>query len=714
MLFFVAGVVWLTVRAEMVLEDRLPAELEGEILQIKGVIAELPRKTVRGSRFEFLVEAAWREGRAVRAPRRVLLSDYNGAMAPAVGERWLLAVKLKRPHGFQNPGGFDYEGYLFHKRIGARGYIRKDIVPRRLSAAAGQGLGRLRQGLGQRIRHALEGDPFTGVITALANGDRRGISDTQWQVMRRTGTQHLMAISGLHVGLVAGLVFFLARWLWALPGSPVLRWPAPKAAAVCAMAAAVAYAALAGFSLPTQRAMIMLSVVMGAVLLQRRIAPSSLLAAALLLVLLYDPLAVMAAGFWLSFGAVAGILFAMKGQQGRRRWQQWGSIQWAVAVGLAPLSLLFFGQVSVIAPAANLLAVPLFGFIIVPLTLMGVSLLAVAPAAVAALPLQAAVWFVDTLWQVLAWLAGHEQVLWVAPSPPAWALVGATVGAMLVLAPRGWPGRWLGAVWMLPLFVLRPAGPGAGEVWFTLLDVGQGLAAVVRTETHTLVYDTGPRFSDRFDTGQAVVLPYLRSQGVTQVDTLMISHGDNDHIGGAHSVLQAIPVKQVVSSVPQRLSGAAPCQAGRSWHWDGVSFAILNPPVSAWHGGNNASCVLRISGPSGSVLLSGDIEAGGERALLARYGTTLASDILVVPHHGSKTSSTDRFLAAVRPGMALFPVGYRNRYQHPHPSVLARYRRRGIVLYDSPRHGAVQMRLHLRGIAVEPYRDTHRRFWFNR
>ena len=267
---------------------------------------------------------------------------------------------------------------------------------------------------------------------------------------------------------------------------------------------------------------------------------------------------------------------------------------------------------------------------------------------------------------------------------------------------------------MLPLFVLRPPGPAPEEFWFTLLDVGQGLAAVVRTETHTLVYDTGPRFSDRFDTGQAVVLPYLRSQGITQVDTLVISHGDNDHIGGAQSVLHAIPVKQILSSVPRRLPGAAPCQAGLGWRWDGVSFAILNPPVSAWHGGNNASCVLRIAGPSGSVLLPGDIEASGERALLERYGEGLASDVLVVPHHGSKTSSSDSFLAAVRPAMALFPVGYRNRYQHPHPRVAARYRHRAIVLYDSPRHGAVELRLRRGGIAVDAYRDTHRRFWFNR
>ncbi|MFQ6023494.1 MAG: DNA internalization-related competence protein ComEC/Rec2 [Acidiferrobacterales bacterium] len=714
-LIFVAGIFWVTLRAGWILGDALPVEVEGRDLELEGYIADIAQKTDRGVRFEFDVTRASHDGRVVKIPRKVLLNSYDQGRDFSVGERWRFVARLKRPHGFQNPGGFDYEGFLFRKRIRATGYIR-ETPPRTLLSghSLAYGVDRLRERLGDRIRELLSQNAFAGMIVALANGNRRGITNTQWNTLRRTGTNHLMAISGLHIGLVGGFVFLLVRWLWALPGTTVLRWPAPKAAAVAAMLVAVVYAALAGFSVPTQRAMIMLGVAMGAVLLQRRSAPTYLLAIALFLVLLHDPLAVMGAGFWLSFAAVTVIILFIHGRSGTRRtWRRLGYLQWGIALGLLPVMLVFFQQVSLVGPLANMVAVPVFALLVVPLTLAGAVSLTLFPNAIAELVFQLAVWPLEMLWIVLEYLAGFAHSLWVQHSPVAWALMCGMTGAAIMLAPAGWPARWLGVLWLLPTFVVRPPVPATGELWLTLLDVGQGLAVVVRTREHTLVYDTGARFSSRFDAGRAVVVPYLRSQGIERIDTLIISHGDNDHIGGAPSVVEALPVDRVLSSVPERLANARRCQRGQTWQWDGVDFAILNPPDAHSFEGNNACCVLMVGSHYGRILLPGDIEAKAETALLERERSQLAADVLVVPHHGSRTSSTEPFVEAVKPRLALFPVGYRNRFRHPHPRVKARYLQQGAWVYTSAAHGAIELRLGGDGIETSIYRKDNKRYWFD-
>ena len=712
-LFFVAGVAWAAFRAGLILHDELPAELEGRNLAVEGRVADIPQHAEYGFRFELDVERATLDGVAVGIPRRVLLTSREGQFAPRAGERWRLVVRVNRPHGYQNPGGGDYEGHLFRNRIRARGYVRDDARPLRLDAGAWYAIDRVRQTLGERIGERLADHPLAGVVVALANGDARGIGDAQWRTLRRTGTLHLVAISGLHISLIGGIAFFLARFLWALPGATVLRFPAPAAGAVAALLAATGYAALAGFVIPTQRALIMLAVAMGGILLARRFAPTQLLAAAGLLVLVYDPLAVMAAGFWLSFGAVAVIILAAQGGAAPSAWRKWGYIQWAIALGMLPLMLALFGQVSLVAPLANLLAVPVFDLLAVPLTLLGAVLLGLSLDTLAGYPLHAAAWLLQLLWAALDFLAALDFSLWHQHRPPWWALVCAFVGVAQLLAPRGWPARWVGAVWMLPLFLVRPPPPGPGEIWFTLLDVGQGLAAVVRTQAHTLVYDAGPRFSATFDTGAVVVAPYLRANAVARVDMLLISHGDNDHAGGAASVLEALPVGEVVSNVAGLPGAAHPCAAGRAWRWDGVEFALLSPPTGAAGRRNDDSCVLQVRGPYGTILLPGDIEARAERRLVERHGAALAADILVAPHHGSKTSSTLEFIRAVRPRQVLFPVGYRNRHHHPHGAGSARYAAAGAVLYDSPAHGALEFRLRAAGTEVSAYRREQRRYWFH-
>jgi competence protein ComEC len=714
--FFVCGVAWASFRAEAILAEQLAPALEGADLVVTGYVADIPQPVDYGERFVFDIDTAQRDGRDVSVPRRVSLSVRGSAVTPRAGERWRFSVRLTRPHGLQNPGGFDYEAHLLRNRIRARGYVRDPPSAQRVEGASPRyAIDRARQYLGERIHVLLEGVPTAGIVVALANGDARGLSEPQWQTLRATGTLHLVAISGLHISLIAGIAFFLAKRGWAWWGRTVLRLPAPVFAAVFALLAASGYAALAGFVIPTQRALIMLTVAMGGIVLRRRYPPSQLLAGALLAVLLYDPLAVLAPGFWLSYAAVAVIVFAMHGATGSRRlWQQWSYLQWAIALGMLPLSLWLFQQVSLVAPLANMLAVPVFDLLAVPLTLLGLATFALPFDAPAQWQLHAAAWSLAQLWHFLEWLAAFDYAQWSQPRPPLWAALGALVGIAWLLAPRGVPARWVGALWLVPLALVPTPGPAPGELWFTLLDVGQGLAAVVRTQDHVLVYDTGPRAGAAFDAGAAVVVPYLRAQGIRRIDTLVVSHGDNDHIGGAASILRTIPVARVLSSVPHELPGASACAAGQEWRWDGVVFRVLGPPPGAFGRHNDASCVLHVAGAYGSVLLPGDIEMRAERELIARGRQDLASDILVAPHHGSLSSSSCAFIDAVAPRYVFFPVGYRNRHHHPHPRVLARYERAGVRRSDSASAGALETHIGARGVDVHAYRERARRYWFSR
>ncbi len=709
--FLIAGIVSASWRADALLADELPRALEGRDLVIEGAVADLPQVTDYGYRFPFDVHTSRDGERDVKIPARILLSARAGEVVPRAGESWRLQVRLKRPHGFQNPGGFDYEAYLLRQGIRARGNVRawQQRLP---SPAPRYAVDRVREAIGERIRAALPDHPQAGIVEALANGHARGIERRQWDVLRRTGTLHLVAISGLHISLVAAIAFFIGRWLWSLPGRTVLWLPAQQAGAIAGFMAAAGYAALAGFVVPTQRALIMAAVVFGALLWRRRFASTQVLAAALLAVLAYDPLAVHAPGFWLSFAAVAVIFLVMR-EDDRAWWKRWISLQWAIAIGLLPITLVLFQQISLVGPFANTVAIPVFDLLAVPLVLAGIALSGVGLEGVAALAWQAAAGLLNLLWPVLEWLSTPSWGQWWQPQPPAWATVCAVVGVLLLLAPRGMPGRWVGAVWLLPVLLVRPPGPAAGEVWMTLLDVGQGLAVVVRTQHRTVVFDTGPRYSSSFDAGESVVVPYLRQAGVRRIDRLVVSHGDRDHAGGMESLLAALPVDRVMSSVPA-IASHERCVAGRGWSWDEVQFEILNPPDGVIGSHNNDSCVLLITSRHGRILLPADIEKKTERWLVETLGRGLQADVLVAPHHGSRSSSSQRFLETVRPRLVLIPVGYRNAYRHPHPAVVERYRALGVRQLDSPAGGAIELRLRAGGMETGLYRIDHRRYWFAR
>lgn len=714
---FLAGVMWVSLRAGFVLEDRLADELEAVPLEIIGRIDSIPRPTPWGVRFEFTVSEAQLKGAPVRVPMRLLVSLRLKAGRTTVhaGERWRLWVTIKRPHGFINPGGFDYEAYLFQHRLRGRAYAR---AGERLQAAATLDLDALREHLGRSLDKALMARSFVdgahrGVLIALANGDRAGIDRDQWRILRTTGTAHLMAISGLHIGLVAAFVYMLMLWLWRHTLLVRTHIPAPRVAAAMALMAALGYAALAGFSVPTQRALIMLAVIFGAILFMRRFYRDRVFALALVLVLLWDPMAVMSMGFWLSFLAVGVLLLAGLVRRPRMNWFGESLLaQWRLGLGLAPVLLFFFHEASLVAPVANLIAIPVFALVVVPLVLLGALISPWSPQ-IAGILLSGAHMGLDALWPVLDFMATHSPRWTQAASLPYVLL--SMLGVLWLLAPRGVPGRMLGLFLLLPLMFPATSRPQAGAMRFTLLDVGQGLAAMIETRNHVLVYDTGARFSRDFDAGSAVLTPYLRTRGITRINKLMLSHGDNDHIGGAAALVRRFDVAAVLSSVPSRVrplhAGVVPCEAGQQWHWDGVWFRMLSPPKGGYGEDNDASCVLHVSSAHGAVLLTGDITRRAEHMLVRRYGRTLGATVLVAPHHGSRSSSSRAFLEAVDARIAVIAAGYRNRYHHPHPEVLARYRELGVRYYTSATDGAIDIQFDRASIQIETARAKKRYWW---
>ncbi len=705
------GLLWAQVNACHILCRPLPEALAGKPLTLVGTIATLPIDTANARRFLFRVETARQGQVAVGFTGLARLSWYGDSPDLLIGERWQLRAVLKPPHGFANAGGMDYERWLFLRGIKATGHVRDAAKNQRIEASSDL-IGRWRQRLRDHIAGILGGSRALGLVEALVLGERSALTPDQWEVLTRTGTGHLVAISGLHVGLVSALLFFLARWAWSLSSRLTLVAAAPRIGALAAAGSALMYSAMAGFAVSTQRAVVMVAVVLGSVLFSRTLRPATGLVVALVAVLVLDPRAVLSYGFWLSFGAVAALLYALgRRLSGGGWWNRWGRAQWAVALGLLPMLLLLFGRASLIAPVLNLIAVPLFSVLVLPAVLVA-SLLSLVPGLELPLVLTA---------HALAWAFGLLQgaATWswsmtTVTGRPLWVWAAVFAGAWLLLAPRGLPGRWLGLVLLLPLPLVRPPTPAAGEAELTLLDVGQGLSAVVRTRHHTLVYDTGPAFSSGFNTGSAVVLPFLRESGVERIDTLVLSHGDRDHVGGFAGISGAIPIGRVLSGERARLPAAhaEACRAGQGWFWDGVRYDVLHPASAAAVRGNDSSCVLRVATPGASVLLTGDIGGAVEARLAVDAGSALRSTILVAAHHGSASSTTDNFLQAVAPSYVLYATGYADRFGFPTAVVRKRVAKHGAQDLDTAHTGAISFRLRPDGLSGPfLYRRDHRHIW---
>lgn len=690
LLFLPLGFAWCWSVAGSHLTTRLVSDMEGRELTALGWVHSMPVQRGRLQEFEFAVESLGGQAPGPGIPRLLRLSLDQDLAQPGAGEHWRFTLRLRRPRGFMDPGAFDYEGWLFRHDMGATGYVTQAQLA---DTATRYPLLRLRASLRARILQALGSDPDAGMAVALATGDQGDIPEDQWQVLQDTNTVHLMAIAGLHIGVLAGFVFLLTGFLWRRSAALCSRHPASVAAAVAAFLAASLYAALAGFPLPTQRVLIMLGAFTLAVVLRRKLVPGQTLALAMLGVLSLDPLSAAEPSFWLSFAAVAAILFVFGNRLGMRQSPLMDVLrtQWAVGVGLLPPLAFFFQHAGLTAPLANLVMVPLYSLLVMPLVLCGVLVIWIWPAA-GALLLKGATLVMGLSWPLLERFAGLQTAMLPAPSPGWVVLIVAMAGVIVLLMPRGVPGRIAAVSLLLPLFIAAAPAIPAGGFDLTLLDVGQGLSAVVRTAGHVLVYDTGPKFSSGSDTGGEVVIPYLMSQGIAAPDLTVLSHGDSDHSGGLASLMAAYPRMPVITGAGDRYPQFTRCSRGQHWEWDGVSFDVLYPDATAPLGGNDASCVLRVSGPGGSLLLTGDIMQKGERRLLELAPASLRSEVLVAPHHGSNSSSSLPFVAAVAPAEVLFPVGYRNRWGFPKPEVLARYAEEGAAEVDSVADGAVRMR----------------------
>jgi competence protein ComEC len=714
-LWLLAGFLWSHIMIPELEHFQLARALENKTIIVEGVIDSLPIKKEHSSRFEFLVQQASLNSQNIKIPSRIRLSWYgNRESNPQLGEKWQLHVRLKRPWGFVNPGGFDYERWLFTRGIGATGYVKGSYHQQRYISDQASPLQNSRRYLYHFIDSALTDKEAKGIMQALLLGERANISRSQWQLFRDTGTNHLMAISGLHVGLVASFVFFLFSIIWRRSYRLCLWIAAPRVAAVGALIAAAIYAALAGFSIPTQRALIMCAVVLLAIISGRKVASAQVLSSALLLVLLFDPLSTLSPGFWLSFGAVATIFFV--GNRSSSRLKNLLNIQWAIFIVLIPLLLLFFGQFPVISPLVNLIAIPYVALIVVPLAL-ATGLLSIWSAP-ALLLLDLCSDVIALLLRLLEWFQQLLPVVWV-PEGSTIIVIVSLLSAIWILAPRGWPLRWLGLAGFIPLLFYNPDRPENGTALVTVLDVGQGLAVTVETASHLLLFDTGPAYGTHSNAGDSVVIPFLRSRGYAAVDLVVVSHSDEDHMGGFTSLTQEYPVREFYHAVTESdthdsHAGIA-CQSGQSWYWNDVHFEFLYPPKHSTINltDNDSACVLKVSTRSSSLLLTSDIEAPAEKVLMDLNGDKLHSTYLVAPHHGSNTSSTDPFLQQVSPEWIFVSAGYHNRFNHPHPDVITRYQQRNINYAITATQGAIQLLMDSGPVTKDPVfiRQLNRAYW---
>ena len=725
-----SGLLVSTSVAEKQIGLRLADQFEGKDIILQGRISNIPKIREDGIRFRLDIRKAfWPEDldpdmqkeiqkKEVAVKGIVRLGWFKNTQTINAGEVWQFRVRLKKPSGFMNPNGFDYEKWLFTERINATGYVRaKKGAPlkqnKRLAASPWWSVNYLRQQLHQKIQILVADKSSAAVISALVVAVRSELADEQWTLLQQTGTSHLIAISGLHISVVAGFAFLPIFLLWRLFPRLNERIPVRVAGGVAGVVMATAYAMLAGFTLPTQRALLMVLIALLGLISRRNFHASTILATAALAVLILDPLAPMTASFWLSFIAVSLILIYIK-RQIKKPKHQLISLQLVLSFGMLPLTLFFFNSASLTSPIANILAIPWVSLIVVPLSLLGAIVSPISEFFSGAF-LNIASLAVQYLFTFLSFLSDLSFGSVSLAQIPSIYLLMAFLGLLYLLFPKGFPAKWLGFIAFLPAILFTVEKPQQNEFNYTLLDAGQGMASVVQTENHTLIYDTGTRFSKTYDIGKLVLNPYLKSKGIRHIDTMILSHEDIDHRGGAEVVLKENIVDKIVSSDTSILQDykVETCVKGENWQWDGVRFEILSPPQDYPENDNNRSCVLRISNQYHSLILTADIQTKTEKLLLENVPEKLKSDVLSVPHHGSRTSSSKRFIREVSPKIALVPVGYRNRFGHPKADIMQRYHDKGIEVFNTAKQGAIELYFPNsdKEILVKTYRKEKRGFW---
>lgn len=754
---FLSGFCLFGLHAAHALARQLAPELERQDIVVSGRIVELPDHEDGRMRFHLRVEDTASPRSASLRGRLLQVSWYDTEKSVSrwkqvtSGSRWRFVLRLRVPRGLRNPGPLDSEKTALARGIAATGYVRDPHLARRLAPAVG--VDAWRERMSARIAETVP-SPSSRFVQALALGDTRELSDEDWDVLRAVGTTHLIAISGFHVGMVAVLFAWLAAIVWRVFPRLALRVPRPQAMAGAALFGAVGYAAASGLALPTLRTVLMIAVVVSARFLRRPVRVVDALALAALAMLLFDPMAVLTAGFWLSFAGVAWLAWCLpqSGAAGghKRVVGDFLSAQGVATLGLLPLTVVLFGQASLAGPLANLVAIPWWSLVVVPLSLLGTALEAIH-AGWGGGAWHAAAWCFDLTWPLFTTLAESRFALWWLPEPRWFALPLALLGAFWCLLPRGTPGKALAAVLWLPLLWPDRDLPKTGEAELVILDVGQGLSVLVRTAGHSLLYDMGPfsgrpadrcsnacgriRFFEKsahrsravstarcagscegtritgFDTGERVVLPALHALGVRRLDAAVVSHGDNDHAGGFPAVRRAMPMPVAYAPEGAGIAGTRACRAGIAWEWEGVRFRFLHPPPHFPYLGNESSCVLRIETRHGAALLVGDIGEVVERDLVRRDAALLRAEMVVVAHHGSRESSDPAFVAATGARLALVSAGYGNRYRHPHPTAVRRWREAGATVAATLDGGALRVRMGKTGVAFETERQAQPRLW---
>jgi competence protein ComEC len=708
--------------ADRALAMRLPPALEGVDLIAEGRVEDLPDRDGDGTRFRFCPDSATQAGRSVDlrgcwrlgwyAPRhRGRHDEAVAASVPLIepGTHWRLTVRLKRPRALINPGGFDSERKALETRISAVGYVRESASNRQLAPPGG--IDMIRARIAERIDTALTDRPrMAALLRGLAVGDRRGFEDRDWLALRQTGTTHLFSISGLHVGMIAVFVGLLVSGLTRVVPSllriaPRRVWMLPPA-----LLAAFGYALLAGLEVATQRSVAMIAVAGVAVMMRRGAGAWHSWCLALAVIIAIDPLAMLGIGFWLSYLGVAWLILQGQGRHRQAWWRSASRAQWAVTLGLLPIGIGFFAQASWLSPLVNLIAIPWITFVIVPVLLVSLPMLSLVPVLGEAL-LAASAALLSPLMSGMDVIVAWPLAATVVPEPGVLAVICATLAAGLCCLPVAPRVRWLGLPLSLPLLLSFPAPPASGDVELHVLDVGQGTSILVRTHAHALLFDTGARFPNGYDLGEAVVVPALRALGNSRLDMLVVSHADNDHAGGASTVIREFQPAQVLLGESLRGVDGEPCREHRRWRWDGVEFQLLHPPARYPTQGNDVSCVLKITAAGTGALLTGDAGAVAELRMINLHRPALASDVLILGHHGSLTSSIPEFMDAVSPKLAVATAGYRNRFGHPHPDVLRRLAWRGAEVLQTSLTGSLRITIGAEGVGVEARRDRRRRFW---
>jgi competence protein ComEC len=715
---------WTAHAALTALEARWPEAADGEDVMLTGWIDAFPTVDPERTVLSLRVESA-----ATDVPiRRLRLSWYEAPEGLVPGAALAIEARLRSPRGLVNRAAFDYERWLFIEGYDATGYVRAGRIESERRIGLAQGWLTLRARLAERIAQRVDARDAALLITALSLGERAGFEDRHWNVLQRTGTSHLVAVSGLHIGLIAAMFFWLLfRIALRLPYAVARQ--AHAVAAGLSFVPAAAYAALAGFTLPTQRALAMLLVAQCLIAARRRWPVASGLSLAGVAVLALDPLASLTASFWLSFGAVALIFAAARGagaargddrvraagragiDRGARAWawlRAFGRLQWALTLGLAPLVLWFFGQVSLASFAVNLLAIPLFSLAVVPLSLATASLAAFDGGGLGGVIVGLARVSAELAWRLLELGAAPDLAAIHLPRPGLLALLLSLAAIAMLLPRHPMPGRRLAALALLPLVLGGTEAPAPGSARVTVIDVGQGLAVAIETERHRLLYDAGPVHRSGFDAGAEIVAPVLEALGRGPLDLLILSHGDSDHAGGAAAIRARYPEARVLAG-PDVTADAETCRAGQAWRWDGIRFELLHPPEGFLPRGNETSCVLRLETAGATLLITGDVEARAEARLVAQGG--LAADVVIVPHHGSATSSTRAFVAAVAPRAAVVSAGHNNRFGHPRPEVRERWERSGAGVLVTSDLGAITIELDEDGFGITAERLGRRRYW---